>query len=174
MRTYARPSVLEESGSGTILASKQNPYMLCTKSPNKFRYADNFDGPRTPLAPSFDEFGDALPFFSEFLDRTPFCEMEVSLPVVLTATDSIWACVCVWPVDSSSPPSTRRVFSIKKKDAKPMNIASLYHQLAKYHLHGHYVPDDDISLFLNHYEMNSAAHLLAHEGMGNEVQKNIG
>lgn len=65
--------------------------MLCTKSPNRLRYADSFDGPILALAGS--EGAGEVSVFSVFLARKPFCEIEESTPDALAVVGST---LCEW------------------------------------------------------------------------------
>ena len=99
--------------------------MLCTKSPNRLRYAESFDdwGPAFAGASPAPSSADAsvLPALR-----------DLSSPLAgATSTPEEWPsgateceCECPWAC-SSSPPSTRRVFSMMKNDAKPTKMPSL-------------------------------------------------
>lgn len=136
MKTYANPSVLSLNNrleNDIVKKMTRSTYMLCTKSPNRFRYADIFDG---PVGPEFadlllsDQASDTSPFFRF---RRPSSD-EIPTPEALLASSELiarefpfeWECECEWPPSPSSPlPSTRRVFSIKKKVAKPRKMPRL-------------------------------------------------
>ena len=98
--------------------------MLCTKSPNKLRYADNLEGPPVEFSGFTSSSPSGLP---RFLDRRPFCAVEGSTPDAWEISGSEWGCECEWvcPAGKSSFPSTRSVFSMMKNEANPTKIPSL-------------------------------------------------
>ena len=57
-------------------------------------------------------------------ERSPSFEGAATALDVPTADSVACACMCEWPWPSSSPPKTRSEFSMMKKAANPMNIAS--------------------------------------------------
>ena len=105
----------------------QRTDILWTKSPNRFKYADSLEGPLAVLGISGD---DEMPFVAVlllfFLFLRPFSVPVSSIVEFLIAWGDTWECECEeCPCASSSPPRTRKVFSIKKKAAKPTNIPKL-------------------------------------------------
>jgi hypothetical protein len=106
--------------------------MLCTKSPNRFRYADIFDGEfadlvfsSTAVASESTESKEAL---AEPRDRRPSTELETTPEACPDELTDGSTCECEWvcPCPSSSPPKTRSVFSMMKNAAKPTKIPSLH------------------------------------------------
>ena len=100
--------------------------MLCTKSPNKFKYADNFDDEFADVDPGILSKGAWSEDFSWPRKRSPFAEDGEAIPeacAVTSATESAIECEC--PCESSSPLRTRNDFSMTKNAANPTKIPNL-------------------------------------------------
>ena len=145
---HLRQSVCATQGEVNTRANQSvvgnQTYILCTKSPNRFKYADNLEGPpfvdwETSLSIDGDlgdgDVGTVSLSRSDFLLRTSFCGVGDSTPEVVLVGGSACGgecececeCECEWewPSMSSSPAKTRRVFSIKKNALNPRKIPSL-------------------------------------------------
>lgn len=162
--------------------------MLCTKSPNKFKYADNFDGCLPVFSGSCSSGAVAAPVLDAPRERSSpsalFFATPEALPSVCASLEWLWEWpACAWP---SSLPRTRRVFSMRKNDAKPTNMPSLYPpELSTTDLGGAIerggrgkgrestIPDEDVALLLDHDEVHAAALVLAHERVRHEVEKHV-
>lgn len=150
--------------------------MLCTKSPNKFKYADNFDDEFAEVDPGIFSKGED---FSWPRKRSPFAEDGDAIPeacAVTSATESTIECEC--PCELSSPPRTRNDFSITKNAANPTKIPNLCADQSldlvfKKGIAGKTIPYQYIPFFFDHYKMDARALMFAHERVWDKVEKDI-
>jgi hypothetical protein len=86
--TYANPSVLgtEKESAKEQAGYTEGTNMLCTKSPNKLRYAESFDEPFVGLLSTCLRGDPSRSTFSEFLFRRAPCLDEVSTPEALVSS----------------------------------------------------------------------------------------
>lgn len=101
--------------------------ILWTKSPNRFRYAESLEGPLAVLGISSDDELLFVAVLSIFLFLEPSTVADPSILEFLITSGDTWGWEWEWecPCASSSPPRTRKVFSMKKNAANPTNIPKL-------------------------------------------------
>lgn len=182
-RTYANPSVLQEESKARLgirsNCGRQWTHILWTKSPNRLRYADNLEGPPAADGTAWlllDDLGSTLRSKPELRLRMSFSGDDKSTPVAVISSGTACEWECEW-FEPSSPPRTRRVFSMKKKAANPKKIPSL--MIIRWAIVGwrfgyNQSPNKDIPFFLNHDKADVQTLIFPHEWVWDEVQEYVG
>jgi hypothetical protein len=148
--------------------------MLCTKSPNRFKYADNLDAEFAEIEFEFrSSEGAGTEDFSVPRERSPSADAGDATPEACaeaSTTDCAieWVCECECPWESSSlAPRTRKVFSMMKNAANPTKIPSLGDRIrvsSLQCLNRHRIePYKDIPFFFDHNKMNAGALKFTHK-----------